>query len=340
MNIVDLIKNELGPQLAGAAEQIPGVGPEKAQTALQAAIPALLASFARLGATSSGANALNAAVGRAVHPEPEVAGAAAGGTAETGSHLLSSLLGEGGLRTIVTAVASFAGLNTGSASSLLGLAGSLVLGFLGRQAGTAGGEGIAGLLAGQKGNIEAALPPGLSSLLGSSGSLPHDATQATAKAGPARKAPRPTWLKPVAIVAATLVAALVVWELTSGPSEPETDGSVAPPAIGSVANVDLGSEASADIGRLTQVFRSVTDLSSANAAVPQVATVGNSVDRLRALAGQLPASGRSSLADLVAQALPAVQSAADRAYVIPGAAEVLKPVADPVLASLAELAKT
>jgi hypothetical protein len=338
MNIVDLIKDELGPQLARAAEQIPGIGAEKAQNALQAAVPALLASLARLGSTASGANALNAAVGRAVHPEPEVAGAAAGGTAETGTNLLTSLLGEGGLRTIVTAVASFAGLNPGNASSLLGLVGSLVLGFLGRQVGTAGGGGIAGLLASQKGNIEAALPAGVSGLLGPSG--PRDDAPAAAKTGPAVKAARPAWLKPVAIVAAAVVAALVIWELTSGPSEPETGAGIAPPAIGSVANVDLGSEATTDIGRLTQVFGSVTDLSSANAAVPQVATVGSSLDRLRALAGQLPASGRSALADLVARALPTVQSAADRAYAIPGAAEVLKPVADPVLASLGALAKS
>jgi hypothetical protein len=377
MNIIDLIKDQLGAQLARAAEQIPGVGAEKAQTAVQAAIPALLASFARLGSTPSGATALDTAAAQApdlasVAPHGASPDAALGATAEAGNNLLSSLLGEGGFRSLAAAVASFAGLGPGSAhgsapgsvSSLLGLVGSAVLGFLGRQA-SADEGGIAGLLASQKGNIEAALPAGLAGLLGSSAS--GDSAPAATKAWPAgvkTGAARPTWQKPVAIVAAAAVAALVVWELTSGPDGTETPGqeaglaqqnagaareaaqqstatatAAAQSAVGSVANVDVGKEVGTDIGRLGQVFGTVTDLNSANAAVSQVQTVGSSVDRLKELAGQLPADGRSTLAEIVAKALPSLRSAADRAYAKPGVAGVLKPVADPVLGSLSELAK-
>jgi hypothetical protein len=219
-------------------------------------------------------------------------------------------------------------------------------------------------LASQKGNIEAALPAGLAGLMGSSASGDSASAATKAAAAPSKTGAAPTWLKPVAIVAAAAVAALVVWELTAGPDGTETAGQAAgqaqqsagaardaaaqstaaatgaaQAAVGSVANVDLGKEVGTDIGRLGQVFGTVTDLSSANAAVSQVQTVGNSVDRLKELAGQLPAAGRSTLADIVAKALPSLQSAADRAYAQPGVAGVLKPVADPVLGSLSELAK-
>jgi sporulation protein YlmC with PRC-barrel domain len=90
-------------------------------------------------------------------------------SAEKGSGMLSSLLGGGVLSTLVSTLSRFVGVGEGSTRTLMGLLAPVVLGVLGREQRAAGLEtgGLARLLMGQKDQISAAMPVGLSDLLSS-----------------------------------------------------------------------------------------------------------------------------------------------------------------------------
>ena len=89
--------------------------------------------------------------------------------AEKGTGLLSSLLGGGVLNTLVSTLSRFVGIGEGSTRTLMGLLTPVVLGILGREQRAAGLEtgGLARMLMGQKDQIAASMPVGLSDLLSS-----------------------------------------------------------------------------------------------------------------------------------------------------------------------------
>ena len=90
-------------------------------------------------------------------------------SAEKGGGILSSLLGGGVLNTLVSTLSRFVGIGEGSTRTLMGLLAPVVLGVLGREQRAAGLEtgGLARMLMGQKDQIAAAMPVGLSDLLSS-----------------------------------------------------------------------------------------------------------------------------------------------------------------------------
>lgn len=127
---------------------------------------------------------------------------------------------------IISAITSFAGLKTGSASGLLGLAGPLVMGALGKKVRDSGldASGLKRLLGDERSLIGKAVPAELSGLLGLAGFdavkpapradhvAPAAATIAAASAAKtARATPAWLWAIPVA-----LGVGLVGWMLTRG----------------------------------------------------------------------------------------------------------------------------
>jgi hypothetical protein len=90
-------------------------------------------------------------------------------SAERGTSMLSSLLGSGVLNTLISTLSRFIGVGEGSTRTLMGLLAPVVLGVLGREQRAAGLEtcGLARMLMGQRDQISAAMPVGLSDLLSS-----------------------------------------------------------------------------------------------------------------------------------------------------------------------------
>src|SRR4029077_11551467 len=77
--------------------------------------------------------------------------------ADTGSSLLSTLLGGSGLNGLGSAISTFAGRNQNARTSVLGLIGPRVMGALGQQQRSGGldANGLANLLSSQKDQITA-----------------------------------------------------------------------------------------------------------------------------------------------------------------------------------------
>src|SRR5262249_48006605 len=143
-----------------------------------AVVPALLAGFSKTATQPSGAQMLVDTARQQTGTLGNFANMLGTGgqssLTEKGSQMLSVLLGGPSQNALAQAVAKFAGLNQSSAGSLLGILAPVVMGTIGqqRQQGRAlDANGITALLSSQKDNIAAALPAGLSNLLGGTGLL-------------------------------------------------------------------------------------------------------------------------------------------------------------------------
>ena len=118
-----------------------------------------------------------------------------------------------------------------------------------------------------------------------------------------------------------------------------TEPAAKPFASLTIDNVDLGAELGSGIVRLGQTLAGVTDVASAKAALPALRDISISFNKVDGLVGRLPSPGQARLADLTARAMATLQAETNKACTIPGVADVLKPVLDPLMTSIARLAE-
>ena len=175
-DLLALIKQGLPANFSELASKAVGESPGATQTALTAALPALVGAIAQKGATSDGARSVlslldNPAVDASALANlsvPPDGGQAGPSLASAGSGLLGSLLGDK-TGALAGTLASVAGLrNSQSASSLLALLAPIVLGFIRKLVGEKGLDagGLASLLAGQGQFLQGTLDRRLTSALG------------------------------------------------------------------------------------------------------------------------------------------------------------------------------
>jgi hypothetical protein len=336
MNLVQLVQDQLGPQLERLAGQVPGIGPNKASNAVQAAIPTMLASFLQMSTNPSGASALNSAAERATQQGTDLpTGAALQAAAEQGTASLTSLMGEGRLSGLTSALGNFTGVAPGGVASLIGAAGPILLRFLARQPEASGG-GLAAMLAGQKDSIMSAMPSGLSSLLSSSGVLDVVSAARTsgreaaagmsrgvedvaAKAGsyaPSVAANAPAsvtaapWFRPAIGIGILVIVALVIWQFIAGRNVQETAQQAAGQAqkaaqqatsaaqqATSAAQSALAMVGNVDLGK--EISGSLTQLGTMFGGITDINSAKSAVPQLQDIAGKL-----DKLKDLAGQ-LPA-----------------------------------
>src|SRR5262245_42109763 len=134
MNLVELVKNQLGGDALGQLGNLLGSSPEQTKSAVNAAVPTLLAGLGQLASTPDGARRLNAAVESA---DSGVVGNAARALSadgpsmvESGSGVLGSLFGHNMLSSLGGVLSKFSGLGLGSITSLLGAIAPMILGVL------------------------------------------------------------------------------------------------------------------------------------------------------------------------------------------------------------------
>lgn len=175
MNILSLIENQLSPQTIGPISNAIGETPEATKSALGTAVPGLLGSLlGKVNASPNGAtdlfNMLKQGKSQGAWPESasDVAqGVSAGEPPAAQQSLLGSLLGSK-LGPVSDFIASRAGIRSGSATSLLGLAAPLLMGTLHKQVSSQnlGAAGLGQMLSSQIPYLKDALPSGLANTLG------------------------------------------------------------------------------------------------------------------------------------------------------------------------------
>lgn len=159
LNVIDLIKGQLGPALVSQAASQFGESESGISKAIGGLLPAVVGGLAN--------NANNPGVVDAITKASSsgILGNLLGGSSNNPiiTSLLSSIFGDK-VNGLVNSIASFSGISNNSAGSLLNLVTGATVGTVGKYAAdnNLGASGISSLLNDQKGIISSLLPAGLS----------------------------------------------------------------------------------------------------------------------------------------------------------------------------------
>lgn len=329
MNIVDLIKDQLSSGVINQLSSLIGESETKTTTAVGAAVPAMLSGLSNLASTGSGAQKLASALSGL---DPKILSnlggmlsGQGGSLVDQGGGLLNSLFGGNILSGVVSALARFAGLGSGSAQKLLSALAPIVLSVLaGRFAGKAiNPQGLASLFAEQKNNIANAMPSGLSLAdvpgMGTATAAARDAYGAAQEAGSSL----PKWLWPVLGLAAL---ALVLWWLF---------GRGTTPAVPDVAKVS--SDLTGSFKSVTDSLTGITDAASAEKALPKLKELSTQLDGMKALVDKLPEAGKTKITDLIKTDLGKLDDQFAKLLWIPGVGDKIKGVVSDIMGKFAKL---
>jgi Bacterial protein of unknown function (DUF937) len=362
-NLVSLVMQFLTPEIIGRVATALGLDRTLVQSAIDAAVPGLLAGLGGVATQPGGAQKLVEAAKQETGTLGKFADMLGGGSQSTfierGSRLLTSLLGAGDQSTLVSAIGQFAGLGQGKSGSLLGMLAPIVMGTIAQQQSPRGldASSIASLFAGQKDNIAAALPADfgkllsgtdlLSSLGGAARSAVSAGTQATRAAGAAanvaanvtQRAGAATttsynwlyWLIPI-----VAIAALLLYFLAKPAEQVSQQGTTIAQNL-MVGGADVSKQFTDSIANLRSTLGGVTDAASAEAALPKLRNITAQIDQVDELIGRMTPEQRKLLAGIVSPLMPTLNQLFDKVLAIPGVSEVLKPTIDLIKAKLAML---
>ncbi len=220
-DLIGLVKGYLTPDVMQRAASYVGESPAATQKAIGGVVPTIVAALSNLASTSGGPQQIVRTLEAGKYDGSALSNLegyfAGSGTTQSalaaGREILNTLFG-GKLSGVTDLIAQFAGVRTGSASSLLGLAAPITLHILGRQRSSMGlsASGIASLLEEQKGFLGDLLPAGLSSLLGWPGIPAGIPSPGVSAAPPMREAVREParagWVLPAIVLGALALGAL------------------------------------------------------------------------------------------------------------------------------------
>lgn len=159
LNIIDLIKGQLGPALISQAATQFGESESGISKAISTLLPAVVGGMANNADKPSVVDAITGA------SSGGMLGNLLGGTSNNSliSSVLAAIFGDK-VTDITNAVSSFSGVNNSTSSSLLNMVTGATLGSVGKYAAdnNIGASGITSLLHDQKGIVSSLLPAGLS----------------------------------------------------------------------------------------------------------------------------------------------------------------------------------
>jgi hypothetical protein len=361
-NLVSLVMQFLTPDMIGRIASALGFDRNTAQSTVAAAVPSLLAGLTGVASQPGGPQKLADAATQHSGALENFAGALGAGNQssliEQGSQMLSSLLGSRDLSSLAGAIGKYTGVGQGGISSLLGMLGPVVMGTIAQQPGATQPGRIASLLASQKDNITAAIPPGLNKQLSGTGLLDSlggaartaaatgsewassaarttgDAVRTTATDVGRAPAPSNNWL--YWLIPAAAIAALATYFLAK-PAEHEQVAQDAGTVGQNVAvnATDVGRQVTDNLSNLHQTLSGITDPASAQAALPKLQEAAAQIDRVQNLNGRLSPEQRRVVAGLVSPVMPSINQLFDKVLAIPGVSSELKPAVDALKAKLA-----
>jgi hypothetical protein len=347
MNLVELVKSQLTPDLLGKLAGQVGASESQAKSAVGAAVPALLSALAGSASQAGGAQKLLSALTGLGSMSDMLSGA----SLEKGAGLLDSLLGGSTLSAIVSTLAKFSGLGGDSTGKLLGYLMPMVLGgvmssFKGKAPDAAG---LLNLFSENKSAIANAIPSGLSlasipGLTNASETVRSAAETAGRTVGRAADTVSDA-ASPLKYLLPLLgLAALggLWWFFNQAPAE-KPPAVVAPqlpevampsiPAVPAEA-VKLGSDLSGWFTSLNDSLGGIKDVATAEAALPKLKDAVGQLDAVKSVFDTLPAAGKSSVLSLITSNLGAIKDLIAKVASIPGVGDLVKPFTDPILNTL------
>ena len=358
MNLMSVLMKFATPAMAAKVAGMLGVSSGVAQKLIAAAVPMVMSAILGASKKPAGAEAFGTAFGKLGSNPLEALGETLDSdparAASTGGDLLSGILAGGTIGTMASKLAGYGGVDQDKASSLLGLAGSLAMGGIGKaaQEQNLDAAGALRMLENQKGDIAAALPADFAKMLEGTGLLDGLGAAAPAATKPAaavaasRVTPTPPpakksgWMRWVWVALALALLAWLLPRFFGGEPEvvevPVVEATVAeaPAAVETAADVDYVGTIGDALTRLADTLTGVTDAASAESALPTLEEVNAALATAQGAAESMPAESRTAIQAAVAAALPTITEQADRILAESGLSSVLKPVVDGILEKL------
>ncbi len=174
INLIDIVKQQLTSGVLDKVASLLGEDKQAINSGLGASLPAVLGGMANKATDINGAQSLLTTLTSGNHDGSIFdslssllgGGSATQGLMNSGSTLTNSLFGNK-MSGIIDFLASHAGIKSSSASSLMSLVAPLLMGSIGKQlGGNASVATLMSLIGSQLPNIQAALPSGMSKVLG------------------------------------------------------------------------------------------------------------------------------------------------------------------------------
>jgi hypothetical protein len=219
MNILNIIREQLSPEILGQISKTVGENPEGTKSALQQALPALLGSAAAQASSPSGATGLLEMLKQKA-PQGGWSESLSGllgsfGSGSAGSSFVSSLLGPK-MNAVRDFIAGQSGVRSESAASLMSIGGQILMGILGKQvmARGLGASGLGQLLSSQVPHLQGLVPPEMANMLGIGNFLGmgnQAVSDAASKAAPVMEHTRASgasalrWAIPLAVLLGAIV---------------------------------------------------------------------------------------------------------------------------------------
>ena len=361
MNLVDLVKGQLTPEVIGSLGSLIGTNEAQTKTATAAAVPAMLSGLAKLAGTANGAGQLASALGgldlgSLGNLAGMLGGSNASRMADKGGSLLGSLFGNSATSMIVETLASFLGIKSGVARSLMSYMAPVVLGQIASQfkGKSIDAQGLQSLFADQARNISSAMPAGLSLGDFTAPQLASKPAQGDRRVEHHREPEPsgfPSWL-PWLILP---LLGLGAWFLMKGDTkkapvvdrtkvierapavqvEPAATGLALPTELGDA--LKIGKDLTGLFGSLTTALGGVKDVATAEQAVPTLKDLGLTLEALKGSTAALPAAGKASIKDMVGSNIGGIRALVDTVMAIPGVGDLLGPYIRPMLDTLGSL---
>lgn len=126
----------------------------------------------------------------------------------------------------------------------------------------------------------------------------------------------------------------------SGKELADKAGAAAKAAVDSIPEIDItkfGGDMTGLFGKLTDTFKGITDVPTAEAAVPGLKDLAGILDGYKATADKLPDAGKATVKEMVGTNLGTLQPIIDTVLAIPGVGDILKPIVEPMLKTLSSL---
>ena len=356
MNLVDLIKDQLTSQATSKLASLIGGSEEKTQSAVGAAVPALLSAFTGISkGGGKGAEQLVTALSGFDTGTPgklmDMFMKSPDKVQQEGSGLLGSLLSGGITAGLANTLSKYLGIDAGIIRKLLGYLTPMVMGVIANQfkgkAITA--QGVSNLLADQQDNISQALPAGLdlSGIMGLANAA-KDSQRVATPAPRATQSNESSFVTPLLTIAALVILGWLAWLMFSKKPEVAT----APPKEASATKeqklakpiIEESSEAMQMPTNLrdtyeaaTKAINSIKDVDSAKAALPKLQELNGKLNGLVALWGHLPEAAQAKVAEVTRNNLGDLKKIIEPVLAIPGVQDVLGPIIKEVVTKLQEL---
>ncbi len=359
-NLIDLVKDQLSDQVMKSIGGVIGGNDSQNTLAVNSALPGLLSSLTNFGeASPANADLMFKGIEKQDDSILDSLGDLLGGgkqnsLIENGGNVLSSLLGGGGLASLVGSISGFSGAGKSGTSKLLGLLAPIIFGVIKRKLMGGGGFDVGSLMnmfTGQKSNIAAAMPSGFSLMSDTSSTIGSDAVESVAdhtvetvetteKEGSSFIGK----LLPLALLAGAGLLAYNYFMNNKSTEVPAADSTnveqatttavetQAPAMSGELLDLEknLGSAMSA----VTTSLGGITDVDSAKAAIPSLTEATGQLSSLGGLFAKLPEAARGPITKLVSENMQGIQDLVTKVASIPGVGELIKPAVEKLSTAL------